>query len=71
LIENKNMQNLENETIEQQIPSEQKESSTTQNILDSADPVQVIELVVEAGKFVLDTSKDVVSSITDHIDINF
>ena len=65
------MQNLENETIEQQIPSEQKESSTTQNILDSADPVQVIELVVEAGKFVLDTSKDVVSSITDHIDINF
>ena len=65
------MQNLENETIEQQIPSEQKESNTTQNILDSADPVQVIELVVEAGKFVLDTGKDVVSSIADHIDINF
>jgi hypothetical protein len=65
------MSNLENEIIEQQMQSEQQESTTGQSALNSADPIQVIDLVIDAGKLVVDVSKDVVSSIAENIDISF
>ncbi|MDR6541126.1 cytidylate kinase [Acinetobacter bereziniae] len=64
------MNRLESENLESQEQSEQKESSTVSDIINSADPIDLVDLVVETSKIVVNASKDIVSNLADHIDID-
>lgn len=61
---------LENDDPEQNLQQENNQSNSTIDGLGSADPSDVIEVLVEMGKFVVNTSKEVFSSIADNIDIS-
>ncbi|AMW78896.1 hypothetical protein AMD27_08405 [Acinetobacter sp. TGL-Y2] len=60
---------MENKEPEQNPQQENNQSNPIIDNLGHANPVDVIEVLVEAGKFVVNTSKNVISSIADNIDI--
>ena len=61
---------LENKDPEQNPQQENNQSNPIIDNLSHANPLDVIEVLVEAGKFVVNTSKNVISSIADNIDIS-
>ena len=61
---------LENDDLEQNPQQENNQANPIADTLNHANPVDVIEVLLEAGKFVVNTSKDVISSIADNIDIS-
>jgi len=61
---------LENNELEQNPQQENNQSNSIVDTIGHANPVDVIEVLVEAGKSVVNTSKDIISSIVDNIDIN-
>ena len=61
---------MENEDLEQNPQQENNQSNPIADTLSHANPVDVIEVLLEAGKFVVNTSKDVISSIADNINIS-
>ncbi|MFW1956268.1 hypothetical protein ACG91D_11885 [Acinetobacter guillouiae] len=65
------MNNLENEDLEQQSQQEQKDSSIMNDIVNSINPLDAVDLIVETGRLIVNTSKDIVSDIADNIDISF
>lgn len=64
------MNNLENEDLEQQSQQEQKDSSIMNDIVNSINPLDAVDLIVETGRLIVNTSKDIVSDIADNIDID-
>lgn len=64
------MSNLENENLEQQSQQEQKDSSVMNDIVNSINPLDAVDLIVEAGQLIVNTSKDIVSDIANNIDID-
>jgi diaminopimelate decarboxylase len=62
--------NLENEDLEQQSQQEQKDSSIMNDIVNSINPLDAVDLIVETGRLIVNTSKDIVSDIADNIDID-
>ncbi|MDN5488211.1 MAG: hypothetical protein L0G48_09220 [Staphylococcus equorum] len=64
------MNNLENEDLEQQSQQEQKDSSVMNDIVNSINPLDAVDLIVETGRLIVNTSKDIVSDIADNIDID-
>jgi len=62
--------NLENENLEQQSQQEQKDSSVMNDIVNSINPLDAVDLIVEAGQLIVNTSKDIVSDIANNIDID-
>ena len=69
LWENK-VNNLENQDLEQQSQPEQKDSSVMDDIVNSINPLDAVDLILETGRLIVNTSKDVVSDITNNIDID-
>ena len=69
LWENK-VNNLENQDLEQQSQPEQKDSSVMNDIVNSINPLDAVDLIVETGRLIVNTSKDIVSDITNNIDID-
>ena len=69
LWENK-VNNLENQDLEQQSQPEQKDSSVMNDIVNSINPLDAVDLIVETGRLIVNTSKDIVSDIADNIDID-
>ena len=69
LWENK-VNNLENQDLEQQSQPEQKDSSVLNDIVNSINPLDAVDLILETGRLIVNTSKDVVSDITNNIDID-
>jgi|GEM_PF-6850959 len=69
LWENK-VNNLENQDLEQQSQPEQKDSSVMNDIVNSINPLDAVDLILETGRLIVNTSKDVVSDITNNIDID-
>lgn len=65
------MNGLESENLEFQEQSEQKESSAVSDIINYANPIDLVDLVLETSKIVVNTSRDIVSNLADHIDISF
>ncbi|MCL6232822.1 MULTISPECIES: hypothetical protein [Acinetobacter] len=61
---------MENNELEQNPQQENNQSNSIVDTIGHANPVDVIEVLVEAGKSVVNTSKDIISSIVDNIDIN-
>ncbi|MCF0264110.1 hypothetical protein KW868_06445 [Acinetobacter guillouiae] len=64
------MNNLENQDLEQQSQQEQKDSSVMNDIVNSINPLDAVDLIVETGRLIVNTSKDIVSDIADNIDID-
>ena len=64
------MNNLENEDLEQQSQQEQKDSSVMNDIVNSINPLDTVDLILETGRLIVNTSKDIVSDIADNIDID-
>lgn len=64
------MNNLENEDLEQQSQQEQKDSSIMNDIVNSINPLDAVDLIVETGRFIVNTSKDIVFDIANNIDID-
>ena len=64
------MNNLENEDLVQQSQPEQKDSSVMNDIVNSINPLDAVDLIVETGRLIMNTSKDLVSDITENIDID-
>lgn len=64
------MNNLENEDLEQQSQQEQKDSSVMNDIVNSINPLDAVDLIVEAGRLIVNTGKDIVSDIANNIDID-
>lgn len=64
------MNNLENEDLEQQSQQEQKDSSVMNDIVNSINPLDAVDLIVETGRLIVNTSKDILSDIADNIDID-
>ena len=64
------MNNLENEDLEQQSQPEQKDSSVMNDIVNSINPLDAVDLILETGRLIVNTSKDIVSDIADNIDID-
>lgn len=64
------MSNLENENLEQQSQQQQKNSSVMNDIVNSINPLDAVDLIVEAGQLIVNTSKDIVSDIANNIDID-
>nr|WP_209826343.1 hypothetical protein [Acinetobacter guillouiae] len=69
LWENK-VNNLENQDLEQQSQPEQKDSSVMNDIVNSINPLDAVDLILETGRLIVNTSKDIVSDIADNIDID-
>lgn len=69
LWENK-VNNLENQDLEQQSQPEQKDSSVMNDIVNSINPLDAVDLILETGRLIVNTSKDIVSDITNNIDID-
>jgi hypothetical protein len=69
LWENK-VNNLENQDLEQQSQPEQKDSSVMSDIVNSINPLDAVDLIVETGRLIVNTSKDIVSDIANNIDID-
>lgn len=64
------MNNLENEDLEQQSQQEQKDSSIMIDIVNSINPLDAVDLIVETGRLIVNTNKDIVSDIANNIDID-
>ncbi|MCT9978392.1 hypothetical protein M2R48_08655 [Acinetobacter sp. I-MWF] len=64
------MNNLENQDLEQQSQPEQKDSSVMNDIVNSINPLDAVDLILETGRLIVNTSKDIVSDITNNIDID-
>ena len=64
------MNNLENENLEQQSQQEQKDSSVMNDIVNSINPLDAVDLIVETGRLIVNTNKDIVSDIANNIDID-
>lgn len=64
------MNNLENEDLEKQSQAEQKDSSIMNDIVNSINPLDAVEVIVETGRLIVTTSKDLVSDIANNIDIS-
>ncbi|WP_336953164.1 hypothetical protein [Acinetobacter sp. AS167] len=64
------MSNLENENLEQQSQQQQKDSSVMNDIVNSINPLDAVDLIVEAGRLIVNTGKDIVSDIANNIDID-
>ncbi|MBP2543562.1 MULTISPECIES: hypothetical protein [Acinetobacter] len=64
------MNNLENQDLEQQSQPEQKDSSVMNDIVNSINPLDAVDLILETGRLIVNTSKDIVSDIADNIDID-
>ncbi|MFW2102711.1 hypothetical protein [Acinetobacter guillouiae] len=64
------MNNLENEDLEQQSQQEQKDSSVMNDIVNSINPLDAVDLILETGRLIVNTSKDIVFDIADNIDID-
>lgn len=64
------MNGLESENLELQEQSEQKESSAVSDIINFANPIDLVDLVLETSKNVVNTSRDIVSNLADHIDMD-
>ncbi|MFW1799653.1 hypothetical protein ACG9YX_06405 [Acinetobacter nematophilus] len=64
------MNGLESENLELQEQSEQKESSAVSDIINYANPIDLVDLVLETSKNVFNTSRDIVSNLADHIDMD-
>jgi len=62
--------NLENENLEQQSQQQQKDSSVMNDIVNSINPLDAVDLIVEAGRLIVNTGKDIVSDIANNIDID-
>jgi len=62
--------NLENEDLEKQSQAEQKDSSIMNDIVNSINPLDAVEVTVETGRLIVTTSKDLVSDIANNIDIS-
>jgi len=69
LWENK-VNNLDNQDLEQQSQPEQKDSSVMNDIVNSINPLDAVDLILETGRLIVNTSKDIVSDIADNIDID-
>ena len=69
LWENK-VNNLENQDLEQQSQPEQKDSSVMNDIVNSINPLDAVDLILETGRLIVNTSKDIVFDIADNIDID-
>ena len=69
LWENK-VNNLENQDLEQQSQPEQKDSSVMNDIVNSINPLDAVDLIVETGRLIVNTNKDIVSDIANNIDID-
>ncbi len=69
LWENK-VNNIENQDLEQQSQPEQKDSSVMNDIVNSINPLDAVDLILETGRLIVNTSKDIVSDIADNIDID-
>lgn len=69
LWENK-VNNLDNQDLEQQSQPEQKDSSVMNDIVNSINPLDTVDLILETGRLIVNTSKDIVSDIADNIDID-
>ena len=69
LWENK-VNNLDNQDLEQQSQPEQKDSSVMNDIVNSINPLDAVDLILETGRLIVNTSKDIVSDITNNIDID-
>ncbi|BAP36715.1 hypothetical protein AS4_17750 [Acinetobacter guillouiae] len=64
------MNNLDNQDLEQQSQPEQKDSSVMNDIVNSINPLDAVDLILETGRLIVNTSKDIVSDIADNIDID-
>ncbi|MDI1222362.1 MULTISPECIES: hypothetical protein [Acinetobacter] len=64
------MNNLENQDLEQQSQPEQKDSSVMNDIVNSINPLDAVDLILETGRLIVNTSKDIVSDIANNIDID-
>ncbi|MGE8529526.1 MAG: hypothetical protein ACN6N1_01410 [Acinetobacter guillouiae] len=64
------MNNLENEDLEQQSQQEQKDSSIMNDIVNSINPLDAVDLIVETGRLIVNTNRDIVSDIANNIDID-
>ena len=64
------MNNLENEDLEQQSQQEQKDSSIMNDIVNSINPLDAVDLIVETGRLIVNTNKDIVYDIANNIDID-
>ncbi|WP_315075298.1 hypothetical protein [Acinetobacter guillouiae] len=64
------MNNIENQDLEQQSQPEQKDSSVMNDIVNSINPLDAVDLILETGRLIVNTSKDIVSDIADNIDID-
>ncbi len=62
--------NLENQDLEQQSQPEQKDSSVMNDIVNSINPLDAVDLIVETGRLIVNTSKVIVSDIANNIDID-
>jgi len=62
--------NLENEDLEQQSQQEQKDSSIMNDIVNSINPLDAVDLIVETGRLIVNTNKDIVYDIANNIDID-
>jgi hypothetical protein len=62
--------NLENQDLEQQSQPEQKDSSEMNDIVNSINPLDAVDLILETGRLIVNTSKDIVSDIANNIDID-
>ena len=69
LWENK-VNNLDNQDLEQQSQPEQKDSSVMNDIVNSINPLDAVDLILETGRLIVNTSKDIVSDIANNIDID-
>lgn len=64
------MNNLENEDLEQQSQQEREDSSVMNDIVNSINPLDAVDLIVETGRLIVNTSKDIVSDFANNIDID-
>lgn len=56
--------------LEKQSQAEQKDSSIMNDIVNSINPLDAVEVIVETGRLIVTTSKDLVSDIANNIDIS-
>ncbi|AOA58547.1 hypothetical protein [Acinetobacter larvae] len=67
------MNDVENEILAQQQDQldANKEKTSDYTAAINPDPIDVVELVLDAGKLVVESGKEIVTTIVEHIDFNF
>lgn len=61
---------MENKELEQNPHQENDQSSSILDTLGQGNPLDVVDILVEAGKSVVNAGKDIISSIGNNIDIS-